>query len=178
LDLLSNVLSEGKTSRLFQSLVYEQKLAKEVYAFQASQKLSSTYIIQATAAPGTDLDALAAAVQKEIELALENPPTEKEMSRARNEYKKGFFHRLETYESRASLLGSYFLHTGKGDYVREDYRRYLLPTPVDVQKAAKQYLDFNKVVRLDFIPGKKSTPVRKLSPKAAPSTKTKKEKTK
>src|SRR5690606_18257426 len=56
LDLLSNVLSNGKTSRLFQSLVYEQKLAKDVAAFQWSQKLNGVYVIQATAAPGTDLD--------------------------------------------------------------------------------------------------------------------------
>lgn len=161
LDLLSNVLSFGKTSRLFQSLVYEQKLAKDVSAYQASQKLNGTYVIEATAAPGTDLEELATALQKELEAALETPPTPSEMTRARNDYKKDFFTRLESFDNRAGLLAAYFLHTGKGDYVGEDYERYILPTPADVQKAGKKYLDFSKVVRLDFIPGKKSTPVRK-----------------
>src|SRR5690606_10296799 len=58
LDLWSNVLSEGKSSRLFHPLVYEQKVAKDVFAFQVSQKLSSFYVIAATAAPGVDVDRL------------------------------------------------------------------------------------------------------------------------
>lgn len=162
LDLLSNVLSSGKSSRLFQSLVYEQKLAKDVDAFQVSQKLNGMYVIQATAAPGTELDELASALQKELTLALATPPSESEMNRARNDYKKGFFHRLETYDSRAGVLASYFLHTGKGDYVKEDYERYLAPTGQAVQDAGQKYLNFQHAVRLDFVPGKKSTPLKKL----------------
>jgi zinc protease len=168
LDLLSNVLTSGKSSRLFQSLVYEQKLAKDVDAFQISQKLNGMYVIQATAAPDTSLDALAAALKKELTLALATPPSESEMNRARNDYKKGFFHRLETYESRAGVLASYFLHTGKGDYVAEDYERYLTPTSTAVQDAGQKYLSFQHAVRLDFIPGKKSTPLKKLE--LSPST--------
>jgi zinc protease len=173
LDLLSNVLSEGKSSRLFHSLVYERKLAKDIHAFQISQQLNGVYVIQATAAPGTTIDVLAAAVQEELKKALDKPPTESELRRAKNSYKKEFFDRLQTYSSRASLLGTYFLHTGKGDYVREDYNRYVQATGGSVQKAGQTYLTENSYVRLDFIPGKKNSPVRKMGedpPKMAPTT--------
>src|SRR5688572_24410040 len=58
LDLLSSVLSSGKTSRLYYPLVYDKKIAKEVEAYQVSQQLSSYYVVEATAAPGQSVDAL------------------------------------------------------------------------------------------------------------------------
>lgn len=175
LDLLSNVLTEGKSSRLFQSLVYERKLAKDIHAFQISQKLNGVYVIQSTAAPGTNIDELAAAVQEELKEALGKPPTESELRRAKNSYKKDFFDRLQTYSSRASLLGTYFLHTGKGDYVREDYERYVKASDLEVQKAGQAYLTEQSFVRLDFVPGKKGTPVRKLESQSKKTPITQKE---
>jgi zinc protease len=162
LDLLSNILTQGKSSRLFHSLVYDKKLAKDVYAYQVSQKLNGMYVIQATAAPGTELETLAQELEKELEKALGATPSESELLRAKNDYKKSFFDGLQTYEARASHLGSYFLHVGKGDYIHEDYERYTAATASGVQNAGKKYLDFDHVVRIDFVPGKKSTPVRKL----------------
>lgn len=177
LDLLSNVLTRGKSSRLFHSLVYEKKLAKEIYAYQVSQKLGGMYVIQATAAPGTGLDQLVDAIQSEMGEALKEPLTASEMSRAQNDYKKSFFEGLQTFDARASTLGSYFLHTGQGDYVLQDYKRYTSATPEGVLRAGKKHLDFARAVRLDFVPGKKSAKVRKLPPretKAQPATTEKK----
>lgn len=175
LDLFSHVLSDGKSSRLFQSLVYERKLAKDVQAFQVSQKIGGMYVISATAAPETPLDELARAIEEETKRALAAPPTEVELTRARNNYKKGFYQNLESYASRASLFGTYFLHTGRGDYVDVDYGRYETATAAGVLSQAKKTVLFDSAVRLDFIPGKKSAPVRKLTPGkkadvAAPAT--------
>ncbi len=174
LDLLSHVLSDGKSSRLFQSLVYEKKLAKEVHAFQVSQKMSGMYVISATAAPGTTLDELSAAIKEETEKALSAPPTEVELKRSRNNYKKGFYQNLESYTSRASLFGAYFLHTGKGDFVQVDYERYQNATTEGVLAQAKKTLKFASAVRLDFVPGKKSAPVKKLIEPAKKAEGTKK----
>lgn len=162
LDLLSSVLSRGKSSRLFHALVYKRKLAKDVHAFQMSQKLNGVYVIQATAAPGTELSELVDALKEELKAALERLPTESELTRARNDYKKNFFDQLQTFSDRASLLGTYFLHTGKGDYVEQDYARYVNADAEAVLAAGKKYLNFANAVRLDFVPGKKGTPVKKL----------------
>lgn len=165
LDLLSNVLTNGKTSRLFQSLVYEEKLAQSIHAYQISQKLSGVYVIQATAAPGTDLDELAAAIEREVSLALQTPPSEQELERAKNDYKKSFYHRLETFSSRADLIGSYFLHTGSGNSIELDFARYRDAQATEVVAAARDTIDFEHAFRLDFVPGDKLAPVSKSAKK-------------
>jgi zinc protease len=155
LDLWSNVLTDGKNSRLYYPLVYDAKVAKDVDASQASQQLSSYYIIQATAAPGQSVDALYSSLVSALSKALETPPTSAELERAVSSYKKGFYGRIEAVQSRASTLAGYFQHTGRGDYLAQDLARYVDATPEAVHAAARRYLNLNEVVRLDILPGKK-----------------------
>ena len=162
LDLLSSVLVDGKSSRLFHSLVYDQKIAKDVSAYQMSQRLTSQYVIEVTAAPGITIDELGIALERELGLALASPPSPAELERAKNGYKKDFYGRMEGYSSRASLLGAYFLHTGQGDYIAKDYQRYADATAEGVHAAAKRYLNLEHAVRIDFVPGKRGTPLRRV----------------
>ncbi len=163
LDLLSSVLAKGKTSRLFQPLVYEKKVAKDVQAFQASQKLSSFYVISATAAPGVSVETLHQELMATLKEALAKPPTDDELVRAKNGYKKNFYGQVESVSSRASLLASYYLHTGNPDFLSQDLERYVSATPESVYRAAQNYIDLNNMVRIDFVPGKRSAPIEKLS---------------
>ena len=183
LDLLSNVLSAGKSSRLFYPLVYDKKIAKSIEAFQASQQLSSYYVIEATAAPGQSIDALYTELMKALTKALEAPPTAEEMQRAISAYKKQFYSRIEDVQSRASTLAGYFQNTGRADYLGVDLARYTEATPEKVHAAARQYLNLQNFARLDVIPGKKDVPPAKpqaaapaapaapVAPAAQPATK-------
>lgn len=155
LDLLSSVLTTGKTSRLGKSLIYEKRLAKEIAAYQVSQRLSGIYVIEATAAPGVSVDQLAAELDAELTKALATPPSADELERAKNGYKKDFYLRLETYQSRASLIGGYFLFTGNGDYIGADFGRYEDASSDGIFNAAKAALDPTRRVRLDFVRGQK-----------------------
>ncbi len=155
LDLLSNVLSSGKTSRLFYPLVYDKKVAKEVEAYQVSQQLSSFYVVEATAAPGQSVDTLYAELMRALSKALEAPPTEAELARAISAYKKTFYGRVEAVQSRASTLAGYYQHTGRADYLDEDLKRYVETSAKGVHAAAQRYLNLKEFVRLDIIPGKK-----------------------
>jgi zinc protease len=170
LDLLSNVLTGGKSSRLFYPLVYDEKIAKDVDAYQVSQQLSSYYVVEATAAPGQTVDALYAELEKTLTKALEAPPTAAELERAISAYKKQFYGRIEAVQSRASTLAGYYQHTGRADYLGEDIERYATATPERVHAAARQYLNPAQAVRLDIVPGKKegAAPPEASKP-AAPS---------
>jgi zinc protease len=167
LDLWSNVLSAGKTSRLYYPLVYDRKIAKDVDAYQASQGLSSYYVIEATAAPGQSVEALYAELSKAVAKALESPPTAPELERAISAYKKQFYGRIEAVQSRASTLASYYQHTGRADYLAEDIARYASATPERVHAAARQYLDLSRAVRLDIIPGTKAATPAAPAPSAS-----------
>jgi zinc protease len=166
LDLLSSVLSSGKTSRLFYPLVYDKKIAKEVEAYQVSQQLSSYYVVEATAAPGQSVDTLYTELMKALAKALETPPEAGELERAVSAYKKQFYGRIEAVQSRASTLGSYFQHTGRADYLAQDLARYVEATPERVHGAGRQYLRLDQLVRLDILPEPKDGPGKK---DAAPS---------
>jgi len=155
LDLFSNVLAAGKSSRLFYPLVYDQKVAKEVNAYQVSQALSSVYVVEATAAPGQTVEILYNAVIAALTKALTTPPSDAELGRAVSAYKKNFYGQVEAVQSRASTLSTYFLHTGRGDYLQQDLTRYLSATPSGVLAAAQRYIDLSHVVRIDIVPGKK-----------------------
>jgi zinc protease len=156
LDLLSSILTNGKTSRLYKPLVYEQKVAKDVEAFQASMRLSSFYVIQATAAPGKSLKQLETALLRELERSLATPPSDDEMERAKNGYKKDFYERVESVVSRASTLSTYYHLTGSADYMAKDLARYTEATPSGVHAAAKKYLDLAHYARVDIVPGPKA----------------------
>lgn len=156
LDLLSSVLSSGKTSRLYEPLVYKKKLATDVAAYQASMRLSSIYIVQATAAPGKNINDVADALLADLKKAIATPPTRDEMKRALNGYEKSFFQRVQDVTSRAALLSTYYHFTGNAHYIQKDLARYTRATPAQVQRAAKRWLDFGHYVRLDIVPGPKA----------------------
>jgi zinc protease len=154
LDLFSSISSNGKTSRLHKALVYDQRVAKDVSAFQISQKLDSLYVVQVTAAPGETIESLYAALGPALKKAVLEPPSEDELERAKNEYKKSFYQRIESVSSRASNLASYYLYAGRADYFDDDLARYVKASAADVNAAAKKWLDLENFVRLDFVPRK------------------------
>jgi len=156
LDLLSSILTEGKTSRLYKPLVYEQKVAKDISAFQVSMQLGSFYVVQVTAAPDKSVGQLEKALLSELTAALSKPPSDDEMLRAVNGYKKSFYQRIESVISRAGTLSTYYHSTGKGDYLSEDLRRYTGATPASVHAAAQKWLDLSRYGRIDIVPGPKA----------------------
>ncbi|MEZ4224297.1 MAG: pitrilysin family protein [Polyangiaceae bacterium] len=156
LDLMSSVLSRGKTSRLYKPLVYDQKVAKDVTAFQASMRLGSFYVVQATAAPKVSVEQLEKALKKALTDALAKPPSADELARAKNGYKKDFYERLESVVSRASTLATYYQHTGSADYLERDLARYMDADAQRVHDAAKRWLKLDGYLRLDIVPGAKA----------------------
>jgi len=141
LDILSSVLTSGKASRLHRKLVFEDRIAKDVSAAQYSAGLGSTYRITATAAPGHELSEISAAIEAELAILLAEGPTEREVERARNNWRTSFFARMEKVAGKAGMLQSYNHHTGSADYVGADLQRYLDVTPDAVKEWASRILD-------------------------------------
>jgi zinc protease len=151
--VLSSILSDGKTSRLYLPLVYEQKVAKEVSAFQYSRALGSLYVVVVTGAPGVTVEALATATDKALADALATPPSQDELDRVLNGWKKSFYGQVESVLSRAQMLSNYAHLAGNPDYLAQDLARYTTLTPATVHQAAKQWLVPERRVRIDVVPG-------------------------
>ena len=141
MDLLSTLLSDGKSSALYRPLVFEQQLAKDVFAFQMSRALGSVFVIGATAAPGKDLDELTAALRREVRIALEKPAQPKAFERALNGWRKSFYSRVESVMSRAQQMSTYEHILGRPDGFSLDLKRYTSLDAQQVMSAAQRWLN-------------------------------------
>ncbi len=155
MDVYASVLTDGKTSRLYKPLVYDQKVAKDVSAYQVSMAMSGFFVVSATAAPGKTVAELEAALKAELAAAQKTPPTDDEMSRVLNGWRKSFFGRAESVISRATLLSTYYHLTGSADFIAGDLARYTKLTAKKVHDDATKWLA-KPYLRVDIVPGKKS----------------------
>jgi zinc protease len=133
--MAAHVLGGGKSSRLYRALVFEQRMAQDVFAYQGSQMLGSLFQVGATAKPGQDLDGITAAVNTEMKRLATEGPTEAELARARNTHLADFYKGLDHLQTRADLLNHYQHVLGDPDGVSRDVARYERTTIASVRDA-------------------------------------------
>jgi len=156
LDLLAELLATGKSSRLFQALVYEKKLAQEVSATQNSQDLSGYFSIEVVARPGVSLDAIEHAVDEVLKVAVTTPFHEAEVHRSQLRHELQRLQRLQSVAERATLFNHYEIATGNPGYFEQDAARYQQATPASVQHWAQATLTLAERVIVRIVPNAKS----------------------
>jgi len=141
LDVLSRILSKGKSSRLYKSLVYEKKIALDVSAdYDGFNKDPYLFFISATAFPGKDIKDVEEALYAEIEKIKKEPPSEREVQKAKNQIESSFIMEQDSIDTEAMKYGTFEM---LGDWRLID--KYLESirkvTPEDVVRVAKKYLN-------------------------------------
>src|SRR6185436_1559061 len=96
LDLATDLLANGKTSRLYKRLVFEERLATDVSASQNSREIAGYAQVTATAAPGHTLGEIERVILEEIERLAADGPTDEEIERGRVQAEAQFMFRLQT----------------------------------------------------------------------------------
>jgi zinc protease len=155
LDLVAEVLSSGKTSRLYRALVYEQRIATEVAASQNSRESGSFFQIVATAAPGRTLAEVERAIAKEMAKLIERGPTDAELERCLAQAEAHFLFRLQTvggFGGKSDQLNAYNTFLGDPGYFARDLERYRSATPALLQAAAAAHLKGSGRVILSVVP--------------------------
>jgi len=156
LDVASSILADGKSSRLYKRLVYDEKIAQNVTADFGGEQLAGTFEIVATAKPGVDPQRLVKEISEEVARLSREAPDPKELERAQNSHEAGFLDGLEPTLRRAIKLASYDVQAHDPDYFGKDLARFRAVTTAQVQAAAKKYLAPNARVVLTISPGKKA----------------------
>ena len=155
MDMVADALAGGKNSRLYKRLVYDMQIAQDVQAYQASQQLSSYFLIQATARPGHTVDELMKVIDEEIVKLQTTTPDAHETERSINTIEASFFKRMEQvggFGGKADQLNAYYTTTGDPDYFNEDLGRYRAMSPSDVRAAAVKFLPRDRRVELTVLP--------------------------
>jgi zinc protease len=162
LDILESILSRGKSSRLYQSLVYEQKNALAVGAeYSLMQTDPSLFYFYALVSPGQKVEAVEDALHREIARLQNEPPSEIELQRAKNQVEAARVFEQDSNFRHAMLLGQAETVGAGWRHVDQFLDRIRAVTAKDVQRVAKQYLtpDNRTVGILVPLPPKQAEPV-------------------
>jgi zinc protease len=155
LDLAADLLANGKMSRLYRRLVFEERLATDVSASQNSREMGGFLQIVATAAPGHELGQIERAVLEEIDRVADLGPTDDEIERGRVQAEAHFIFRLQTvggFGGKSDQLNAYNVFVGDPGYFDRDLVRYQAVTPASLQAIVRGSLDPRRRVTLSVVP--------------------------
>ncbi|MCP4905775.1 MAG: insulinase family protein [bacterium] len=150
LDLASQILSGGRSSRLYRSLVYEHEKALYAHGSYWEFKDAGMFYASAGARPGVSLDEVEALFMAEIDRVGSEGVSEEEVARARRQMEVSLVNRFVTNHSMASRIGREIVAFGRVRPLSERIEAIRAVTPADVQRVVAAYLkpEFRSIVRV------------------------------
>lgn len=141
LQVLDAILSGGKSSRLYDSLVYDKQIAAQIFSNADLPQQPGNFMVGAVMASGHDLAQGEAALLAEVERLRTAPPTDAELAEAKNELVAGKLRERETIDGRGFALGYALQIQGDAAKANTDLAELQAVTAADVQRVAQKYLD-------------------------------------
>lgn len=153
LQMASLVLSAGQSSRLYKKLVRETGQAVAAAGYAHPFRDAGLFLNFAFYLSGGDPDAIIAVMREEIEGLAENPPSESELTKARNQVAASYAFSLDSLDGVANAIGSaVVLERGIEDFVK-GLDPYFAVTAQDVQSVVAKYLKPENLTVLKVQPG-------------------------
>jgi zinc protease len=147
LNVLSTLLSHGRSSRLYKRMVDGDQLALSVNASANESLDPGLMIISVRHRAGVDTEKTGRVLYEEIERLRSSEVEPGELRKAKNQLLTDFFREMKTIAGRANLLGSYEVFRGDYRKLFEAQKELEAVTAADVQRVAKQYLnELNRTV--------------------------------
>lgn len=140
LDILADILTGSKNSRLQKNLLFDNQIAQDVSSFQYSARLSGSFIIISTAKPGIQTKQLKNEIMNEIQKLIQNGVTDEELIRAKNGFKSSYIYSLQKLDTIIDHLNHYNFFLNEPDSFLFDISRYENVTKDDVVNAAEKFL--------------------------------------
>ncbi|HEY0371218.1 MAG TPA: pitrilysin family protein [Thermoanaerobaculia bacterium] len=139
-DLLTTILASDKASRLDRVLVHEKQIAQDVATYVLPTEATGMMLLQATAREGVSIDEIESAIDEEVAKLATGGITEDELTRAKNRAEMEFAHQLETFDSRADLLGMMSTYFGDPSMIQRWLEPYRNATAEDLAHVARKYM--------------------------------------
>jgi len=150
-DAIDDILSNGRTSRLYKRLVEEDKLAVFSASFSGfpGSKYKNLWLAYAVPTRGTTNEQVQAAMREEIERLKTEPVTDEELVRFKTRAKADLLRGLRSNQGLANQLATYHLLFGDWRELFRSIERLDAVTPADVQRVARQtFTDTNRTVAM------------------------------
>lgn len=155
LDMISTVLSDGKSSRLYQKMVDKDKIALEVGAIPVSFEDYGAYIVLALPMQGKTTSDLLASIDEETKRLQTELISEEEYAKLQNKIENQFVSENANTEGVAHNLATYSLLYKDINLINKKIDIYRSITREEIRDVAKKYLNNNQRVVVDYIPQSK-----------------------
>jgi zinc protease len=139
-QMLTNILAEGRSSRLYRRLVDQEQAAVQAQAFPYLLEKAGMVGVFAVGNRGVTLEKLDQLINEEVAAVQKDGVTEEEFQKARNQKESEFASSFGTMSSRARALADYHVFHNNADLVNTDLANYLKVTRDDLKRVANQYM--------------------------------------
>lgn len=139
LDLLESILSSGRTSRLYKSIVDEKQLAIDIGTDYSNAFDPTLLSIYAIANQNVKADLLEKAILNEIDKIIKDGVSDNELQKVKNQKLMNFYHTIETINGKANMIGNYELFFGSFSKLFSAPDDYNKVTKEEIQQVAKKY---------------------------------------
>ena len=139
LDLLSSILSQGNSSRFYQSLV-DKQVALEAQTYMPMSVDPNLFYVMGVATPEVKASTLERALIEQIDAIATNGVTQQELDKVKNIKLMYFYRSMETINGKANTIGTYEMYFGNYDKLFNAPEAYNKVTSADIQRVAQTYL--------------------------------------
>ena len=143
LDMVSDVLASGKTSRLYKRMVYQDQIATDVSSFTWDRELGSLFFLLVTVQPDEDPANAEKVLDEELARFINQGPTKRELERIKTQMRARFIRGIERiggFGGKSDILARNEIYAGDPGYYKTMMRRKADATPRDLQRAARNWL--------------------------------------
>ncbi len=152
LDVISTILSDGKSSRLQKKLVENKKKALNVFSFARSLEEYSVYNIGAIPLGKTSLDDLIKEMDEEILKLQTELISDEDLQKVNNKFENRFVASNSSVEGIASSLAFNYMLMGNTQRINTELEIINSITKEEIREVAKKYLAKNRRVIIDYLP--------------------------
>jgi zinc protease len=160
LDLVSDCLSAGKSSRFYKRLVYEDQIATDAAATVDLREIGGQFVIRATAQPGQSIAQVEKELDEELARFIKSGPTPEELQRVKTQYQANFIRGIERiggFGGKSDRLAQSEVFRGSPDAYKTSLKRVRLATSEDLRVAAQRWLsDGVYILQVDSFPAYKT----------------------
>ncbi len=143
LSLLSNILSDGESSRMHKRLVKDEEVAFGVFGFLDSRLGPSLFRVIVASNAGVDIGVCERMVYEEIDRVKNEGISDDELEKARVNFKTNFIEGRQTVMRKAESIQHYIRFHNDLARINTDLDVYLAVTAEDIQRVARKYLNEN-----------------------------------
>ena len=152
LELLGQLLGEGKKAPLYKVIVEQKKLAPSLFSYSNTQEIAGTFNVTVTGFPTTNLTDVENAVHEAFNLFESDGFTTEDLERLKAKYETGFYNSISSVLGKGFQLARYNEYYGSPDAISEELQKVLDVNISDVKRVYEKYIKDQNYVMTNFVP--------------------------